>query len=408
MTMDISKLKQDFPILKRKINGSDLVYLDNAATSQKPKAVIDAISDYYSNHNANIHRGIHTLSEEATQLYESARKKVADFIGARHPEEIIFTKGTTESINRVAISWALANLHASDEILVTNLEHHSNLVPWQEEARQLGAKLTFVSVDENGELPLAKFKEAITAKTKLVAIAHASNVAGTILPVKEICKLAHAVGAVVCVDGAQAVPHMAVNVFDLGCDFYAFSGHKMLAPTGVGVLYVRKEILDKLEPYEFGGGMIDDVTMEKATWAEAPDKFEAGTPNIEGVIGLGMAIDYLKNIGMAEIRKHEISLNSYALSELEKIPEVKIVGPKDPEKRAGLMAFTVDGIHAHDMASVLNSMGVAVRSGYHCAIPLHKQLNITATTRASYYLYNDTSDVDKLIEGIHKALKLLK
>jgi cysteine desulfurase / selenocysteine lyase len=405
---DPNVIKKDFPILKRKIGVNDLVYLDNAATAQKPQAVIDALVDYYSNHNANVHRGLHTLSEEATEMYEEARKAVADFIGAAHPEEIIFTKGATESLNRVAIGWALKNLKKDDEIVVTDFEHHSNLIPWQEEARMIGAKVIVLDSDKNGEISLDDLKQKLSGgKVKLVAIAHASNVLGTILPVKEISKLAHEHGALVCVDGAQAIPHLKVNVQSLGCDFYAFSGHKMLGPMGIGILWARKDLLEQMEPYEFGGGMIDVVSYTDATWAQMPEKFEAGTPGVADAIGLHAAIDYLKTIGMENIRQHEIDLNKYALEKLGDIKQVHILGPLDPQKRTGLVTFWVDKVHAHDVASVLNSMGVAVRSGHHCTMPLHKKLGLAATTRASYYLYNTKEDIDKLVEGVNKAIKIL-
>ncbi len=405
--MNTKEVINDFPILKRKLDDNKLVYLDNAATSQKPGQVIDAITDFYSNHNANVHRGIHTLSEEATEMYENARKRVADFIGASRPEEVIFTKGTTESLNRVAISWGLQNLKEGDVVLITDFEHHSNLIPWQEEARMVGAKVEYLESDQNGEISLEQFKEKLHDRVKLISIVHASNVLGTILPVKEMCKLAREKNIKVCIDGAQAVPHMKVNVQSIGCDFYAFSGHKMLAPTGIGVLWAKKEILETLEPYEFGGGMISEVTYEKSTWAEIPEKFEAGTPNIEGAIGLGAAIDYLQNIGMDNIRNHEVELNKYALESLGKIKGVRIIGPLDPEKRTGLVSFTVEGVHSHDVAAVLNSIGVAVRSGHHCVMPFHKKLGLPATTRASWYLYNQKEDIDKLVEGINKAIEIL-
>jgi cysteine desulfurase/selenocysteine lyase len=400
-------IRKDFPILDREINGNRLVYLDNAATSQKPKQVIEAISEYYSNHNANVHRGIHTLSEEATKMYEDARKKVAKFIGAPHPEEIIFTKGTTESLNRVAISWGLQNLKKDDVVLLSDFEHHSNMIPWLEETKLVGAKVVYLESNENGEITLNEVKKKITDKVKLISIAHTSNVLGTIVPIKEICKIAHEKGILVCVDGAQAVPHMKVNVQSLDCDFYAFSGHKMLGPMGIGVLWVRKEILDKLEPYEFGGGMVEEVTYEKATYTEAPVKFEAGTPNVSGAVGLGAAIDYLENIGMDEVRKHEIELNKYTLEKLSAIPAVQVIGPKEAEKRTGVISFVVKNVHAHDTASILNGFGVAVRSGHHCAMPYHRKHGLVATTRSSHYLYNTKEDIDKLIEGVNRAITLL-
>jgi cysteine desulfurase/selenocysteine lyase len=381
--------------------------LDNAASSQKPQVVIDALVDYYSNHNANVHRGLHTLSEEATEMYERARASVARFINASSPEEVAFTKGATESLNRVAFTWGLANLHAGDVILVTDAEHHSNLIPWQLVAKKTGAVLAFLKTDEHGELDTAQVKLKLTSKVKLVSLAHASNMLGTIFPVKGIAKLAHSVGAVVCVDGAQAIPHVKVDVQSLGVDFYAFSGHKMLGPTGIGVLWVRRELLANLEPYEYGGGMIDDVSYTSATYAQPPEKFEAGTPPIAEAVGLKSAIEYLEKVGMDNIQAHEIELNTYALEKLNAIEGVTIYGPKDPEKRTGLVSFTVTGIHAHDVASVMNTLGVAVRSGHHCTMPLHKKLGIPASVRASYYLYNTKADIDKLVEGILKAKELL-
>jgi cysteine desulfurase/selenocysteine lyase len=401
--------RKDFPILEREINGNKLVYLDNAATSQKPKQVIDSISEYYSNYNANVHRGIHTLSEEATKLYEDSRKRVANFIGAQ-PEEVIFTKGTTESLNRVAISWGLKNLKKDDVVLLSDFEHHSNMIPWLEEVKVVGAKISYLESNENGEVTLDEVKKKISdneSKVKIISITHASNVLGTIVPVKEICKIAHEKGILVCVDGAQAVPHMKVNIQSIDCDFYAFSGHKILGPMGIGVLWVRKEILDKLEPYEYGGGMVDEVTYEKATYTEAPVKFEAGTPNVSGAIGLASAIGYLENIGMDEIRNHEIELNRYALEKLSSITNLEIIGPREAEKRTGLISFVVKNVHAHDIASVLNGFGVAVRSGHHCAMPYHRKHQISATTRISHYLYNTKEDIDKLIEGVNKAIELL-
>ncbi len=400
-------LRKDFPILNREINGNRLVYLDNAATTQKPKQVIDSISEYYSNHNANVHRGIHTLSEEATKLYEDARKKVAGFIGAAHPEEIVFTKGATESLNRVAVSWGLKNLKQGDIVLLSDFEHHSNMIPWLEQTKVVGAKVEYLESNENGEITLEEVKRKISGKVKIISIAQASNVLGTIVPIKEITKLAHEKGILVCVDGAQSVPHMKVNIQSLDCDFYAFSGHKMLGPMGIGVLWVRKEILDKLEPYEFGGGMIEEVTYEKATYTKAPMKFEAGTPNVSGAIGLATAVDYLENVGMDEIRKHEIELNKYALEKLAALKGVQIIGPKEAEKRTGLISFVVKNVHPHDVASILNGFGVAVRSGHHCAMPYHRKHGLMATTRTSYYLYNTKEDIDKLIEGISKAITLL-
>ena len=405
--MDIEKIRKDFPILGRKIGLNDLVYLDNTATTQKPLQVIDAIKDYYMEHNANVHRGIHTLSEEASEMYDNARKTVAHFINAVYPEEIIFTRGTTESLNTAAFSWGVPNLKKGDKILLTNFEHHSNLIPWQIVAKSTGAELKFVKTDEHGDVDMTEFKSALTPNVKLVCIAHASNVLGTVTDIKEISKMAHAVGALICVDGAQAVPHMPVNVQSLGCDFYAFSGHKMLGPMGIGVLYVKKSLMGQMVPSQFGGGMIKEVSLTDASWAEAPEKFEAGTPDAAGAIGLAAAIEYLSAIGMDKVREHEIKLSKYMVEKLTAIEGIKILGPLDPEKRTGLVSFYSEKVHAHDIASVLNSSGIAVRSGHHCAMPLHKELGLPATVRASYYIYNDFSDIDKLAEGVKKALKML-
>ena len=405
--MDIEKIRKDFPILGRKIGLNDLVYLDNTATTQKPLQVIDAIKDYYMEHNANVHRGIHTLSEEASEMYDNARKTVAHFINAVYPEEIIFTRGTTESLNTAAFSWGVPNLKKGDKILLTNFEHHSNLIPWQIVTKSTGAELKFIKTDEHGDVDMTEFKSALTPNVKLVCIAHASNVLGTVTDIKEISKMAHAVGALICVDGAQAVPHMPVNVQSLGCDFYAFSGHKMLGPMGIGVLYVKKSLMGQMVPSQFGGGMIKEVSLTDASWAEAPEKFEAGTPDAAGAIGLAAAIEYLSAIGMDKVREHEIKLSKYMVEKLTAIEGIKILGPLDPEKRTGLVSFYSEKVHAHDIASVLNSSGIAVRSGHHCAMPLHKELGLPATVRASYYIYNDFSDIDKLAEGVKKALKML-
>lgn len=402
-----TEIKKDFPILSREINGKQLVYLDSAATSQKPQYVIDAIVDYYKMHNANVHRGIHGLSEEATSMYEQAREKVAKFINATSNEEIIFTRGTTDSLNFIASTLGADVVNEGDTILLTEMEHHSNLVPWQQLATKKNAKLDYVQVTETGEVDFADFEKKMVAGVKIVAFTHASNVAGTIFPIKEISKIAHQHGAFVVIDGAQAVPHMPVNVQTLGCDAYAFSGHKMLGPTGTGVLWVKREILAKLVPYQFGGGMIENVELTSSTWAEVPSRFEAGTPNIEGVIGLGAAIDYLTKIGMENIKNHEVSLAKYAIENLQKIEGLKIFGPLDPQKRTGLVSFYIDGLHPHDIAAVLNNEGIAVRSGHHCAHPLHRKLNVTSSVRASFYLYNNEADVDKLVAGLNKAKQLL-
>jgi cysteine desulfurase / selenocysteine lyase len=399
--------KSDFPILTRKVNGKPLVYLDNAATSQKPQQVIDAIADYYLKSNANVHRGIHTLSEEATELLETTRKKVADFINAPSYEEIIFTSGTTEGLNFLADALTAKFVGPGDTILVTELEHHSNFVPWQKAAERIGAKFDIVEVSKEGQINLQDFASKLNDKVKILAFSHASNVLGTILPVKEICKLAKKFGTITVVDGAQAVPHMPVNVQSLGCDAYVFSGHKMLAPMGIGVVWAKKDILAKIEPARFGGGMIETVSKEKSTWAEIPYRFEAGTPNVEGIVGLGAAIDYLKQLGMEKVQDHEKTLVEHALAELTKVDGLKILGPEDPSKRTGLVSFCLQNIHPHDLSSVLDAEGVAVRSGHHCAMPLHIKMGINASTRASFYLYNDKADVDKLVKGIRKAQKIL-
>lgn len=404
---NVDKIKKDFPILNKQIDGKDLVYLDNAATSQKPQVVIDAVSDFYAFSNANVHRGIHTLSERATDMYEDARKKVADFIGARSSDEVVFTKGVTEAINMVATGWALKYLSKGDIILVVEADHHSNLVAWQVAADKTGAKLEVLQVDENGELALSEVENALSKDVKIVAISHASNVLGTIFPVKEICKMAKDVGAVVSVDGAQSIPHLKVNVQSLGCDFYSFSGHKMLGPMGIGALWGRKELLEAMTPSEYGGGMIDEVSVKQSTWAEVPQRFEAGTPNVAGAVGLAAAIDYLEKMGMDNIRKHEIKLIRYAIEELRKVSDLKILGPPDAEKRTGLVSFVIKGIHPHDIAAVLSEKGIAVRSGHHCAMPLHGSLGISSSTRASFYLYNDKKNVDSLIKGISEAKEIL-
>ncbi len=411
---DVNKVREDFPILKRKINGKDLHYLDNAATSQKPQVVIDSISDYYSNHNANVHRGIHTLSEEATDLYENARKEVQKFINARYPEEIVFTKGTTDSINLVSsavmpLLWDSGKENAGDEMPVisfTEVEHHSNLVPWQELAKRASIKLEPIPVTGKGFLD-GNPKDLFSKNMKILAITHASNFLGSVLPLKDIIKTAHSVGSLVVVDGAQAIPHMKVDVQSLNCDFYAFSGHKMLGPTGIGVLYIKKEIQEKLGVYQTGGGMIREVYSDRAVWDQAPYKFEAGTPNVEGAVGLMAAITYLKGLGMDSVRDHELSLIKYSLEKLTDLGDIDIYGPENAEDRTGVISFNVKGIHSHDLASVLDSEGVAIRSGHHCTMPMHLKLAIPASARMSFNVYSTKDDVDALISGIEKARKIL-
>ena len=400
-------VKKDFPILNKELEGKGIVYLDSAATSQKPQQVIDSISDYYSSSNANVHRGIHTLSDIATELYEDSRKTVADFIGATVPQEIVFTKNATESLNRVAFEWGFENLVEGDEMIAIEADHHSNLVPWQVVSERTGAKLTVLPVTETGELDMVLFKKSLSEKVKFIAISHASNVLGTIFPVKEVCKLAKEVGAVVSVDGAQAVPHMQVNVQKLGCDFYSFSGHKMLGPMGIGVLWAKREILENMPPYEYGGGMIDEVKANTATYASVPERFEAGTPNVSGAVGLAEAIKYLEGIGMSEVEEHEKTLVTYALEKLSGIENLKILGPLDSSKRTGLVAFNIEGIHSPDLAAFLSEQGIAVRSGQHCTMPLHDSLGISSSVRASFYVYNSKEDIDYLVSSLKEAKELL-
>ncbi|EJD4375377.1 cysteine desulfurase [Listeria monocytogenes] len=398
--IDIQKIRADFPILAQEINEKPLAYLDNAATSQKPKQVIEALTHYYEFDNANVHRGVHTLAARATDAYESARGKVAKFIRVREVAEIIFTRGTTSAINLVVDSYAEANIEAGDEIVISYLEHHSNLIPWQQLAKRKGAVLKYIELEEDGTISVEQAKKAIGEKTKIVALAHVSNVLGTITPIKEIAAIAHQFGAVILVDGAQAVPHMEVDVVDLDADFYAFSGHKMMAPTGIGALYGKRELLDAMEPTEFGGEMIDFVELYDSTWKELPWKFEAGTPIIGGAIALGAAIDYLAEVGLENIHAHEQALASYAMEEMSKIEGITIYGPKDASKRCGLVTFNLEGAHPHDIATILDEDGVAIRAGHHCAQPLMKWLDVSSTARASFYIYNTKEEIDALIDGL--------
>ncbi|EAC2629095.1 cysteine desulfurase [Listeria monocytogenes] len=398
--IDIQKIRADFPILAQEINEKPLAYLDNAATSQKPKQVIEALTHYYEFDNANVHRGVHTLAARATDAYESARGKVAKFIHAREVAEIIFTRGTTSAINLVVDSYAEANIEAGDEIVISYLEHHSNLIPWQQLVKRKGAVLKYIELEEDGTISVEQAKKTIGEKTKIVALAHVSNVLGTITPIKEIAAIAHQFGAVILVDGAQAVPHMEVDVVDLDADFYAFSGHKMMAPTGIGALYGKRELLDAMEPTEFGGEMIDFVELYDSTWKELPWKFEAGTPIIGGAIALGAAIDYLAEVGLANIHAHEQALASYAIEEMSKIEGITIYGPKDASKRCGLVTFNLEGAHPHDIATILDEDGIAIRAGHHCAQPLMKWLDVSSTARASFYIYNTKEEIDVLIDGL--------
>jgi len=404
--LNVEKLRKDFPVLSREVSPRvNLVYLDSAATSQKPLAVIQTMDEYYRHYNANIHRGIHRLAEEATAAYETARQKVTRFINAKTTREVIYTRNTTESINLVAYSWGQANLRRGDMIILTEMEHHSNLVPWYIIAKEKGVKIEFIPVNSDGYLDLEVFKTLLKKEPKLVAFTHMSNVLGTINPVKEITELAHAVGAIVLVDGAQSVPHFKVDVRDLNADFLAFSGHKMLGPTGIGILYGKEKLLEAMPPFMGGGDMIRKVELGDFTPNDLPYKFEAGTPAIAEAIGLGSAVDYLNLIGMEAIEAHEHELIVYALNVLSGISGVKVIGPKNGLK-GGVAAFEVDGIHPHDVAQVLDQDGIAVRAGHHCAMPLHQKLNLPATTRASFYLYNSQSEIDKLVNGLLKVKKL--
>ena len=405
---NISKIRKDFPILKRKINGKPLVYLDNAATTQKPQTVIDSLVDYYTYHNANIHRGIHTLAEEATAMHEEARSKIAKFIGAKSTKEIVFVRNSTEAINLVAYSWGRSFLKKGDAIILSESEHHSNIVPWQILAGEKNIKLYFIPVREDGQLDLDYFKKILTPKVKLVSLVHISNVLGTINPVEEISKLAHEVGALLLVDAAQSVPRMPVNVRKLDCDFLAVSGHKMLGPTGIGFLYAKEEILSSMPPFLGGGDMIREVYLDHSEWNELPFKFEAGTPNIADAIALGTAVDYLEKIGMENIFRHEKKLTDFALRRLGKLSYLSIYGPKTVENKTGVISFSVKGIHPHDVAQLLDQEAVAIRSGFHCAMPLHQKLQMPSTCRASFYVYNTTEDIDRLVEGLDKAVKIFQ
>ncbi|MFD2729648.1 cysteine desulfurase [Enterococcus camelliae] len=402
--IDARTIRKDFPILDQQVNDEPLVYLDNAATTQKPQAVLDALNDYYHKDNANVHRGVHTLAERATHTYEAAREKVRAFIHANKTAEVLFTRGTTTSLNWVARSYGDAFVKEGDEIVISYMEHHSNIVPWQQLAIRKKATLKYISLTAEGTLDLEDARRQITDKTAIVSLAHASNVLGVLNPIKELASLAHQHGAIMVVDGAQATPHMAIDVQDLDCDFYAFSGHKMCAPTGIGVLYGKRPLLEQMEPIEFGGEMIDFVYLQESTWSELPWKFEAGTPNIAGAIGLGAAIDYLSELGMNHIHHYEAQLVQYVLPKLQAIEGLTIYGPSDPLQRTGVIAFNLEGIHPHDVATALDMEGIAVRAGHHCAQPLLSYLTVPATARASFYFYNTEADCDRLVEAI-KATK---
>ena len=406
-TFDVARIRQDFPILGRQVRGKPLVYLDNAATSQKPQVVIDALTHYYENYNANVHRGIHTLSDEATDAYEQARLKVARFIKARSPRGVVFVRNATEAINLVAMAWARKRLKPGDEILLTRMEHHSNLIPWQLVARETGAKLRFIHMNVDGTVNLPHADELVNDRTRLVALSHMSNVLGTINPVRQLADLAHARGALLLADGAQSVPHMPVDVGELGCDFLAFSGHKMLGPTGIGVLYAREELLEEMDPFMGGGNMIMEVTCDSATWNDIPYKFEAGTPNVAGAIGLGVAIDYLNRLGMENVRQHEIELTTYALEKLAEVKDLMVFGAKDPQIRGGVISFNFLDVHPHDVGTILDQEGVAIRAGHHCCQPLMNWLDVPATARASFYIYNTRDEVDVLVAALNKAKEVM-
>ena len=404
--LDAQKVRQDFPILSRKVYGKPLVYLDNAATSQKPRSVIESLTTYYEEYNSNVHRGVHALSMEATDRMEEARQKVADFIGAATPESIIWTRNTTEAINLVAYSWAQVHVRPGDEIVVTQMEHHSNLVPWQKVAKDKDATLRVLPLTDQGTLDLAAVDETIGPRTRLLAVAHMSNSLGTINPVKELAAKARAVGAAVLIDGAQSVPHMPVDVADLDCDFLAFSGHKMLGPTGIGVLYSGPRVVEEMEPFLRGGEMVLEVWNDRATWNDLPMRFEAGTPNIADAIGLGAAIDYLNNLGMDSVRQHEMELTGYALEAFRELEEdLHLYGPRDVGIRGGIMSFHTGEVHVHDLGTFLDREGIAIRTGHHCTMPLMRSMEVSATARASFYLYNTEEEVDKLVDSLKGALR---
>ncbi|WP_019638368.1 cysteine desulfurase [Paenibacillus fonticola] len=404
--MNPTLIKEQFPILNQEINGHPLVYLDSAASSQKPRKVLEALKHYYEWDNANVHRGVHTLGSRATDDYESARERVARFIGAQHTEEIIFTRGTTTALNIIASSYGASGLSEGDEVVITQMEHHSNLIPWQQLALKNRAVLKYIPLQPDGSVLLEDVEKTVTPKTKIVAMSYVSNVLGVVNPVKQIAEIAHRHGAVMVVDGAQSTPHMKVDVQDLDCDFYTFSGHKMCAPTGIGVLYGKKRLLEAMEPIEYGGEMIDDVGLYESTWKELPYKFEGGTPIIAGAVGLGAAIDFLEEIGLDEIHRHETKLAAYSIERLSEIEGVTIYGPR--EREVGLITFNLDDVHPHDVATVLDASGIAIRAGHHCCQPLMRWLEVSATARASFYLYNTEEDIDRLADALIQAKEYFK
>ncbi len=411
--LNTERIREDFPILKRQLSGGKpLVYLDNAATTQKPLAVINAIHDYYMNYNSNIHRAVHQLAEEATLEFEKTREKVAEFINARSTEEIIFTRNATEAINLVAYSWGRANIRKDDSIIITEIEHHSNIVPWQILASEKKAKLEYVGTDDDGYLKLQEYINYLNSTSnntaKLVSVSHMSNVLGTIVPIKDIIKISHERGTPVLVDGAQSVPHMPVDVQDMDCDFMAFSAHKMLGPTGVGILYVKKEILEKMPPFIGGGDMIKEVHKYETRYNDLPYKFEGGTPNIADVIGFAAAIDYLNDIGMDKVREHEMELTEYALDKVTRVKGITLYGPRNTKDRGGVISFNIGDIHPHDLATIMNDYGVAIRSGHHCAQVLMERLDVAATSRASFYIYNTKEEIDVFVNALEEARRLFK
>ncbi|EHL99759.1 cysteine desulfurase, SufS subfamily [Lentilactobacillus parafarraginis F0439] len=403
MSKGLNDSRTDFPILDQEVNGEPLVYLDNAATTQKPVSVLQTIMHYYEHDNANVHRGVHTLAERATEQFEAARDKVAAFINAPSRKTIVYTRSTTESLNWIASSFGNAVVNEGDEIVISELEHHSNVVPWQQVAKNQHATLKYIGLTADGELDMDDARKQITDKTKIVAIAHASNVMGVVNPIKELAQLAHAHNAYMVADGAQSTPHLKVDVQDLDVDFYAFSGHKMLAPTGIGILYGKPEILDEMEPTQFGGEMINEVHEQAADWKESPWKFEAGTPNISGAIALGSAIDYLNNLGMDNISAYEQELVDYTLPKLTQIDGITVYGPHDPAKHTGVLSFNLEGLHPHDVATGLDMDGIAVRAGHHCAQPLMEYLSCEATCRASFYFYNTKEEADRLLDALNEV-----
>ena len=402
-SLNVAALRRQFPILQQQVNGHPLLYLDSAATSQKPESVIQAVVDFYREDNANVHRGLYELSRRATDRYEAARETVARFLNARDSREVIWVRGTTEAVNLVAATWGLQNISKGDEIILTMLEHHSNLVPWQLLAQRVGARLRYLDIDDEGRISLDQLDQLLTERTRLVALNHISNALGTINPIAEVCARAHAAGALVLVDGAQAAPHIAIDVQALDCDFYAISGHKMCGPMGIGALWARRELLEEMPPYHGGGEMIDRVELDASTYARVPHKFEAGTPDAAGAVGMAAAVDFMEGIGFSALWQHEQELVRYGLDLLATVPGLRLFGPADAEGRIAVFSFELEGLHPHDIATVLDSEGIAIRAGHHCAQPLMRRLGVPATTRASCFLYNTTDDLDRLVRGLESA-----